>query len=119
MIFAGDLAAKVLAGEKTVTRRLWSENPRSPWHDGPAVGRTYAVQDGRGHPAIGHVEIVSAQTELMRHDGRTGDVLLDDAEARREGFASSDEFAERWRALHGKYVGDEPLLVWRIEFKLA
>jgi hypothetical protein len=29
--FQRELAEKVMAGEKTVTRRLVSDNPRSPW----------------------------------------------------------------------------------------
>lgn len=35
MNFKPELAAKVMSGEKTVTRRLVSENPRSPWWRAP------------------------------------------------------------------------------------
>jgi hypothetical protein len=117
VIFAGDLAAKVLAGDKTVTRRLVSDNPRSPWHAGPKVGRTYAVQDGRGRPALGRIEIVSARTELMDGD-YAGNYPLSMIEARREGFDTPAEFSERFKQMHGENVHG-PLLVWRIEFKLA
>ena len=34
MNFRPELAEKVMAGEKTVTRRVASENPRSPWYVG-------------------------------------------------------------------------------------
>ena len=43
---------------KTVTRRLVSDNPRSPWFEGGCslkAGRDYAVCPGRGKNAIGRV----------------------------------------------------------------
>jgi hypothetical protein len=55
MNFRPELAEKVMAGEKTVTRRLVSDNPRSPWYVGGCslnVGQDYAVCPGRGKDAI-------------------------------------------------------------------
>jgi len=62
--FRPELAAKVMAGEKTVTRRLCSDNPRSPWwweDCSLRVGKDYAVCPGRGKHAIGRVRIVSVE----------------------------------------------------------
>ena len=82
MIFRPELAAMVIAGEKTVTRRLCSENPRSPWWRERCAlrpGQSFAVQPGRGKQSIGRARASSVQRELL---GR-----LSDQEARREGRA--------------------------------
>jgi hypothetical protein len=110
--FKPELAAKVMSGEKTVTRRLVSRNPRSPWwreQCALAVGRDYAVCPGRGKNAIGRVRIVSVD---QRHLGQ-----IDGADARREGFASRAEFREAWAAINGSYSDGER--VWRVEFELV
>lgn len=111
MNFQPELAAKVMAGEKTVTRRVVSSNPRSPWWRGGCKlkpGRTYAVCPGRGKPAVGRVEIVKV-TEEAFHPSQ---ITL--AEARREGFASEREFEETWWVLNGHTTER----VWRVEFRL-
>lgn len=109
MIFKPDLAALILAGEKTVTRRGTSENPRSPWwFEECAIkpGRDYAVCPGRGEFAVARVLV----TKVTR--GPLG--RLTDREARREGFRNSALFERAWWELHGSY---EPLrVVWRIAF---
>jgi hypothetical protein len=107
--FRPALAQAVVDGRKTVTRRVASENPRSPWSKdrcGMRVGRSYAVCPGRGKPSIGRVTITSTAIERLGY--------LDDAEARREGFDSAAEFVETFEALHGPY--DPSVLVWRVEF---
>jgi hypothetical protein len=56
--FRPELAEKVMRGEKTVTRRIASTNPRSPWYSdrcGLKTGRDYAVCPGRGKHALGRV----------------------------------------------------------------
>ena len=88
MIFRPELAAKVLDGTKTVTRRILRSNKVPYRRD-----RVYAVQPGRGKRHIGHV-VVDDVTE-----GLLGDV--DDREARAEGFESAAAFADYWRTLHG------------------
>lgn len=111
MNFRPELAEKVMAGEKTVTRRLVSGNPRSPWYIercGLKVGQDYAVCPGRGKDAIGRVTIV----HLLR--GPLG--WLSDGEAREEGFPDAMSFAEAWGEINGSYRPDE--LVWRVAFKL-
>jgi hypothetical protein len=110
--FQPDLAAKVMAGEKTVTRRLVSDNPRSPWwreRCSLRVDHTYAVCPGRGKHAVGRVRIVSTTLDWLG--------FLDDAEARREGFPNAPAFWEAWRAINGGY--DATAHVWRVEFAVV
>lgn len=112
MNFRPELAAKVMAGEKTVTRRLVSDNPRSPWwveKCGLQVGKTYAVCPGRGKHAIGRVEIT--RVSRVRLD------LLTPSAALKEGFRSPAEFKTAWKAINGNY--DMLALVWRVEFRVA
>lgn len=109
------LAAKVMAGEKTVTRRLVSENPRSPWYTGGCklkVGRNYAVCPGRGKPGVGFIEIVSVQREPEFRPAAIGD-----AEAAREGFRDALHFMDTWWQLHDHR--DPSHDVWRIAFVVA
>lgn len=111
MNFQPGLAAKVMAGEKTVTRRICNDNPRSPWwlrRCSLKPGRSYAVCPGRGKNAIGRVVVVSVRYS------RLGDV--DDGEARREGFDSAESFAAAFRQINGEY--DPDLLCWRVEFRV-
>lgn len=110
MTFRPALAAMVAAGEKTVTRRLTSTNPRSPWFDGGCslvVGRDYAVCPGRGKNAICRVLVTSVTVQELGY--------LTDDEARREGFANAFEFEDAWKAINGSY--DRHTKVWRIEFE--
>jgi hypothetical protein len=110
IMFRAELAAAVMDGSKTVTRRLVSDNPRSPWwRDQCAlvVGLSYAVQPGRGKKAIGRAVVLSKRHEPL---GR-----LDDAEARREGFADAVEFEAAFAAINGSY--DPTVEVWRIELR--
>lgn len=113
MNFKPDLAMKVMRGEKTVTRRMPSDNPRSPWYSGDCalhVGRDYAVCPGRGKKAIGRIRIIDVRLEEL---GR----IMEDGEAQREGFGHPREFADVWTAMHnGICFGD---LVWRVQFEVV
>lgn len=109
MNFRPELAAAVMAGRKTVTRRLVSDNPRSPWWHGSCSlrpGRSYAVCPGRGKNAIGRIVVIAVQLERL--------CWLTDEEARREGFRNRHEFAAAWVAINGNY--DPQALIWRVEF---
>ena len=111
MIFRPELAAKVMAGEKTVTRRLVSDNPRSPWFTdtcGYRVGQRVAICPGRGKHAIGHAEVTSVE---RRHLG-----FLDGCEAWREGFRSAREFEAAWAEINGSC--DPDVFVWRIGLRV-
>jgi hypothetical protein len=112
VIFRPDLAAKVLAGEKTVTRRQMSDNPRSPWFRGGCsieAGRSYAVCPGRGECSIARIHVWDVQRSQLAEMGD------DDAVA--EGFASMAEFAKAWTAINlGAF--DPREWVWRVRFTL-
>jgi hypothetical protein len=109
MNFRPELAAAVMAGEKTVTRRLMNGNSRSPW--GPDCrlrpGRDYAVCPGRGKVAIGRVRVKSV--DLMQLG------ILGIREAEREGFDTVWEFEQAWENINGSY--DPQAWVWRVEFE--
>lgn len=110
IMFRPELAAKVMDGSKTVTRRLCSDNPRSPWwRDQCALkpGRDYAVQPGRGKTAIGRATVVSVCREPLG--------FVDSAEACREGFATVAEFVAAFAGINGVY--DPRAEVWRVELR--
>lgn len=117
MIFKPELALAVLEGRKTVTRRLCSDNPRSPWwRDVGAleVGRDYAVQSKRGTPAIARIRVLDVRRETLIAM-RAGPVA--EREARAEGFGSLEAFKNAWLRINGSW---EPLAeVWRIEFEMV
>jgi hypothetical protein len=114
--FQPELAQAVMAGRKTVTRRLVSDNPRSPWYRGACalkVGRDYAVCPGRGKHAIGRVRIVAVEMQTLATLVNGGG----DEEARREGFANLSAFWDAWTAING--APDMRSLVWRVEFEVV
>jgi hypothetical protein len=109
MNFRPELAAKVMSGDKTVTRRLVSKNPRSPWWEGGCslkVGRDYAVCPGRGKNQIGRVVIVSTDLRPLND--------IDAADVRAEGFALLVDFVRAFEKLNGDF--DPDALVWRVRF---
>jgi hypothetical protein len=118
MNFGPDRAEAIAEGRKTVTRRMPSDNPRSPWsREGCAlkVGQRYAVCPGRGKHAIAWVRVSAVDLEPLAQRFYQP-VSKGDAEAQREGFETVADFIERWKQLHGEWHGSE--LVWRIEFEL-
>lgn len=116
MIFERELADKVMAGDKTVTRRLCSDNPRSPWWREKcalAPGKVVTVNPGRGVVNIGRIEVVSARRMLLRE----GFGVWPDREAQLEGFETFEKFRRAWPEINGEW--DPEALVWRVEFKVA
>lgn len=112
MIFKSELAQKILDGEKTVTRRLCSDNPRSPWWKekcGYRIGQIFTINPGRGIPNVGHARVVKVDRVTVE--------VLDEEEARREGFDSSRAFAEVLLAINKSIPPDA--LMWRVEFELV
>jgi hypothetical protein len=111
--FRPELAARVMAGTKTVTRRQMSDNPRSPWFAGSCgikVGQSYAVCPGRGKHAIGRVVVTDVRKAVL------GDI--DAHEAWLEGFADLLGFVTAWALINGgDFRSDER--VWRVEFEVA
>ena len=113
MNFRAELAEKVMAGEKTVTRRLVSDNLRSPWYRGACslkVGMDYAVCPGRGKNAIGRVRVTRVSQEPLH-------LVLNPGEPEREGFPSAEAFLGAWKAINGDW--DDMATVWRVEFEVA
>lgn len=107
--FKRQLLDKIEAGTKTMTRRPIKIGDLGECR--LKVGRSYAIQPGRGQLAVGRVTITDVRSE------RLGAISPDDA--RREGFArngvgSTQMFFDYWRELHGNV--DEDLLVWVISF---
>jgi hypothetical protein len=105
VIFSPENARLVLSGQKTETRRIAKPGEPCRYQE----GRTYAVQEGRGKPGIGRIEVLSVRKEELgeiRNDG-----------ARREGFRSVDGFFTYWWKLHGKV--DLLQDVWVICFRLV
>lgn len=118
MNFKPELAAKVLDGSKTVTRRPVKDLEKPCRY---RVNRSYGVQvpqtdgpgKGRGGKQLGRIAVVSVYRQ------RLGSIqLVEDGplEARREGFATVREFFDYWCWLYGEF--DPGLFVDRIEFRL-
>jgi hypothetical protein len=118
MNFQPDLAAKVMAGEKTVTRRLVSDNPRSPWWRekcGYRVGQEVAICPGRGQHAIGRAEITSVDQGPLGWLGED-EALAEGFRPAGSGFArSSDLFVAAWTKINGRYKPGA--IVWRVGLK--
>lgn len=110
MNFKPELAQAVMEGRKTVTRRLVSDNPRSPWWREQCaykVGQDVAICPGRGKRAIGRATITSAERMPLG--------FLTNDESQAEGFVDSGAFGEAWRAINGGY--DCYATVWRVELE--
>lgn len=113
MIFRPDLARAVMRGAKSQTRRpVKPGEQRCRFHP----GGSYAVQPGRGEPAIGRIVVTRVTRERL--------VELTPADADAEGFATVAEFARTWLDLYDpSYRGaldhatdDEALDRWRTRF---
>lgn len=105
VIFAPDLAQAIVEGRKTQTRR-----PAT--YPGPCryqLGRTYAVQPGRGKPGIARIRILNAFVEPLG--------MITHAGAIAEGFPTPAAFVARWVELYG--VFDQHLPVWVIRFEMV
>lgn len=109
MIFRRDLAEKVMAREKTATRRLPSPKKRSPWYWRGCiyrVGHEFAVQPGRGKDAIG----VAIPDRVALE--RLGAITAEQAVA--EGFSDIRDFIAAWREINRTF--DALQWVWVVEF---
>lgn len=124
MIFAHTLQS-ILSCSKTQTRRLIKPGEiltSRPSSSGMSlcvqipgkrtvyeVGKSYAVQPGRGKKAVARITITAIRCETVAE--------ISPADAVAEGFASPAAFLETWRSIHGKHANlcQE---VWVLEFKL-
>ena len=127
MIFKPELVEKILAGEKTMTRRpvkrvLTADEDGNEWTNVAIcryrVGYTYAVQPGWGQKGVARIKVTSVRRE------RWQDISPEDAVA--EGFGPwnperearrvpVDRFADYVRGLHPDV--NPASECWVIEFK--
>lgn len=91
MIFTADRARDVKTGAKTQTRRPIKPGERACRYK---PGRTYAVQPGRGKPEICRIEVTHVERQLAGQ--------ITHAQARAEGFRTTDDFKIAWVAIHDK-----------------
>ncbi|MDQ3933412.1 MAG: ASCH domain-containing protein [Actinomycetota bacterium] len=106
MIFRPRLIHAIAQGKKTMTRRPLKSNDEVCRY---RVGHDYAIQPGRGKPAVARITITDVRRE------RLGELTFNDARA--EGFRTRAEFFEYWEQLYGRVDVDE--LVWVITFEVA
>lgn len=123
MIFRQELIDKILAGEKTVTRRPVKFNKSGKilpckYKVGGGPGGTYALQ---GPPEKGsRARARTIPGYRLRITGIRQPSLawdLTDADARREGFVDRHAFRAYWLKLYGRK--GPALLCWRIRFELV
>lgn len=105
MIFKPVLIAKILAGEKTVTRRPVNGDKPCAYR----VGQEYSLQPGMARPTVARISVASVVEQILDD--------IDDADAVLEGFTHAPAFLAYWRELYGSWDGFQP--VYRIEFGLV
>lgn len=117
MIFGERLALAILAGRKTVTRRIPKPGEVELWCDGDTTGqrrvsryqpgRSYAVQSGGGE-AVARILVTEVELRPLLEFGHQ--------DARREGFDTERDFFDHWLEVHRTINVD--LDVWVISFEL-
>lgn len=105
MIFKPELVEKILAGEKTETRRLVKPGQIECRY---VPGKDYALQPGRRRKAVGRIAITNV------HKAKLGEITQEGA--LREGFPTVRAFLDYWRRLHGGVDPEQE--VWVIQFEL-
>jgi hypothetical protein len=113
---------QVLSGDKTKTSRLINPHDAAVMgrdgkievvlnngRDKYRVGKTYAVQPGRGKPAVGRIRLLGIERRVISDTNKS--------EAKQEGFASRQEFFAQWDEIHGE--GKRDADVWMLEFALV
>lgn len=108
MMFDKYCVDKILAGEKTVTRRIRRSERR------PAIpGHTHKLKIDRTQKTFGEIEIVKCEPELLSYD------KMDKIEAIKEGFNSVEEYIKYFNKINKTNLTKENCIpVWRIRFRL-
>ncbi len=78
--------------------------------DADEVGKTYAVQPGRGMNAIARIRITDLRLQMVDN------ISIADVEA--EGFAHADDFLTAYKYLN-KCIGEHAPLCWAYTFELV
>ncbi|HVU13639.1 MAG TPA: ASCH domain-containing protein [Phototrophicaceae bacterium] len=73
------------------------------------VGKTYAVQPGRGKPAVARIRLLGIEGKNIAE--------VTTAEAKAEGYQSREEFLGVWREIHGEKQMHAD--VWVLKFELV
>lgn len=108
MMFDKFCIEKILAGEKTVTRRI-KRNERRP----AIPGHIHKLKVDRTKNTFGTIEIIDCKPELLYRGS------ISRIEARREGFSGPNEYFEYFNKINNmKLKRNHYLFVWRIEFRL-
>ncbi len=105
MLFRPDMVEKILAGEKTQTRRVWKKAHVK-------VGNTYAIKKHyyqKNVDAPGFIRITGLRVEPL--------IEITNMDAKKEGFQSLREFVDVWTELHGEPEWHND--VWVIDFELV
>lgn len=100
MTFKPELIPEVFNGNKRVTRR--SANARYK------PGDECAIQPGMGRESMGRMRVLKVTVEELG--------MVDDAEAKLEGFKGIQDFIEYWIQLHKSW--DPSTKVKRIQFEV-
>lgn len=115
MMFTEALAAKIVEGKKTATRRLPSDNPRAMWREQKPwrypVGQTFTVNPGRGVERVAECEVTGRSMATL------GEMIVD--QGRAEGFPLTAKagFIAAWYRINGSWSADTRVHV--VEFKLV
>lgn len=124
MLFKPELAAKILASEKTQTRRMVKSDDKGWYrHDNLEkmdcvvrnttvqwmVNRDYAVCPGRGKYQVGRIRVTALRKECVQD--------ITDTDAVREGFANRQQFLDVFRKINPKSQLTDA--VWVIDFELV
>lgn len=138
MLFKPELCEKILSGAKTMTRRLvksgewlttrpkmgggqvkvvYDANRKTKWE----VGRSYAIQPGRGVAAVGRFTLLDIRRERLQ-DISEADAIAEGVTPFRTptgGLLYVPAFASLWNEINGPgSFGDNPE-VWALTFEVA
>lgn len=109
MMFDKYCVDKILAGEKTVTRRI-RRNERRP----AKPGNTHKLKIDRTKKTFGEIEIIKCEPELLSYN------KMDRIEAIKEGFNSAEEYIKYFNRINKTNLTKENWIpVWRVEFRLS